>query len=339
MVAIGLGVTIVILFTVPWVQTAAGSGQVVALNPNDRVQSITALVPGRVDRWFVSDGQQVRAGDPIARIVDNDPQLLNRLADERAQVLAEIEAARGSITAVQNSIAVAGLDVDRSRELLSAGLIARRDYELAQIKVADGRTKLAEARAKLADSRGKLNRIDVSLGRQSAQVVTAPRDGRIQQIAQSSGGTLVAAGAVLATLTPEAAGRVVELLIDGRDIALIHPGQHVRLEFEGWPAIQISGWPTAATGLFEGQVRSVDPSSQPNGLFRVLVEEAPGAAPWPGPAYIRLGAKGRGWVQMGTVKVGYELWRQLNDFPLEFRRPADEQAAQKGGADEAATKK
>ena len=31
----------------------------------------------------------------------------------------------------------------------------------------------------------------------------------------------------------------------------------------------------------------------------------------------------RGWVQGETVKVGYELWRQLNNFPLEFgRRPA-----------------
>ena len=45
---------------------------------------------------------------------------------------------------------------------------------------------------------------------------------------------------------------------------------------------------------------------------------------------IRPGGKVRGWVQGETVLVGYELWRQLNDFPLEFgRRPA---AAAKGEA-------
>jgi multidrug efflux pump subunit AcrA (membrane-fusion protein) len=46
-----------------------------------------------VERWFVRDGDRVRRGDPIARIVDNDPNLLARLAAERAQVLAEIAAA------------------------------------------------------------------------------------------------------------------------------------------------------------------------------------------------------------------------------------------------------
>jgi hypothetical protein len=26
---------------------------------------------------------------------------------------------------------------------------------------------------------------------------------------------------------------------------------------------------------------------------------------------------------MDTVSVGFELWRQLNDFPLQFQRPID----------------
>ena len=306
-----IGVTIlivgVILFTVPWVQTSPGSGQVVALNPEDRVQSITALVPGRVEKWFVHDGDSVEKGDPIAQLVDNDPALLSRLAAERAQVEAEIAAA-------QQAMAVAQIDVGRSQQLLSEGLIARRDYEAAQIKVADHRAKLAEARA-------KLNRVDVALNRQSAQLVRSPREGRIQSINAAAGATLVSPGDVLATLAPEKPVRVVELMIDGRDIALVHPGRPVRLAFEGWPAIQFSGWPSIAEGMFDGRVRSVDPSAQANGLFRVLVEPAPGKRDWPPVDYVRLGAKVRGWIQMETVTVGYELWRQLNDFPLEFRRP------------------
>ena len=31
---------------------------------------MTALVPGRVERWYVQDGQHVDRGDPIARVVD-----------------------------------------------------------------------------------------------------------------------------------------------------------------------------------------------------------------------------------------------------------------------------
>jgi hypothetical protein len=36
---------------------------------------------------------------------------------------------------------------------------------------------------------------------------------------------------------------------------------------------------------------------------------------------VRLGAKVRGWVMMDTVPVWFELWRILNDFPLQFTRP------------------
>ncbi|UUL81625.1 efflux RND transporter periplasmic adaptor subunit [Sphingomonas qomolangmaensis] len=313
MLMIGIGLVTAILFGVPWLQTSAGTGQVVALNPDDRVQSVTALVQGRVERWYVNDGDQVKAGDPIARLIDNDPDLLVRLRAERAQVAAEIAAA-------EQAMAVAQLDVGRSGQLLAEGLIARRDYEASQIRVADHRAKLAEARA-------KLSRVDVGLNRQSAQTVRAPRDGRIQTIDAGAGATLVNPGDILATLAPEAPVRVVELLVDGRDVALIYPGRPVRLAFEGWPAIQFSGWPSIAEGMFDGRVRSVDPSAQATGLFRVLVEPMPGRLSWPDDDYVRLGAKVRGWIQMETVSVGYELWRQLNDFPLEFRRPAIEAEA------------
>ncbi|WP_091740928.1 efflux RND transporter periplasmic adaptor subunit [Phenylobacterium immobile] len=314
MILIGFVLVAALMFAAPWVQTAPGVGQVVALDPRDRVQELTAMVSGRVEAWYVTDGQQVAEGEPIARIVDNDPDLLARLGAERGQVLAEISAAQAAVD-------VALLDVDRYRSLHAEGLAARRDLEGTQIRVAD-------LRAKLAESRSKLNRIDVSLSRQAAQVVTAPRDGRIQAINGAAGGSYVSAGTVLATLAPERAVRVVELMLDGRDVVLVRPGQRVRLAFEGWPVIQFSGWPSVARGLFDGQVRSIDPTPQASGLFRVLVEPSSTSSPWPDANFLRIGGKARGWVQMETVSVGYELWRQLNDFPLKFRSPAKEAEAE-----------
>lgn len=304
MILIGIAVTIAVLFTVPWVQTAQGTGMVVALDPDDRAQEVTALIPGRVERWFVQDGQHVDAGDPIARVVDVDPGLLARLGAERAQVEAEIAATR-------QAQAVASIDVRRTGQLLSEGLAARRDYEQAQIKVADAGAKLAEARA-------KLSRVDVQLNRQSAQFVRAPRDGRVQQISAATAGALVTAGTVLAVIAPERVERAVEIYVDGRDVPLVRPGRPVRIEFEGWPAIQFSGWPALAQGLFDGRVRVLDPAARPDGRFRVIVEPMPGKPAWPDARYVRLGGKVRGWIQGETVTSGYELWRQLNDFPLDF---------------------
>jgi len=306
LVALGIIAAVCVMAFVPWVQTANGDGQVVALNPDDRSADVSALVSGRITEWYVKDGEQVQAGQPIARVVDLDPDYLTRLAAERAQIEAEI-------AAVTQSRATAQLDVNRASSLLRDGLIARRDYELAQIKVAEGGAKLAESRA-------KLQRIDVQLARQSSQVVRAPRDGRIQTVNAALSGGVVSPGSILATVAPETATRAVALYIDGRDIALVRPGQQVRLEFEGWPAIQFSGWPSVAQGIFDGRVRAVDPTSGSGGLFRVLVEPDPAKRPWPDLRFTKLGAKVRGWIQMETVKVGYEMWRQLNDFPLEFSK-------------------
>lgn len=297
------------LVLTPWVQTAAGTGSLIALDPRERVQTVTALVPGRVEQWFVQDGQAVRRGDPIARIADNDPNLLARLSAERDQVSAEIAAA-------EQAAAVARIDVGRSQQLFAEGLAARRDLEAAQIRVADLQAKAAAARA-------KLNRADVALNRQSAQLVLAPRDGRIQEINAAAAATLVSPGDVLASFAPEATVRAVELYMNGRDVPLIRPGRRVRLEFEGWPAVQFSGWPSVARGLFDGRVRALDATASRNGLFRILVEPAADRPPWPEARFLRLGAKVRGWVLMETVPAGYELWRQLNDFPLDFPRPSD----------------
>ncbi|WP_408587090.1 efflux RND transporter periplasmic adaptor subunit [Novosphingobium sp.] len=324
MIGIAIPLVALALVFVPWVQTAPGRGQVVALDPQDRVQQVTALVPGRVERWYVVDGQQVKQGDPIARIADNDPDLLARLGAERAQVLAQI-------AATEQAMATARIDVGRSGALFADGLAARRDLEGAQIKVAEHAAKLAEARA-------KLSRVDIALSRQSAQLVRAPRDGRIQSLNTAAAATLVSAGDWLATLAPENSPRVVELMVDGRDVALVRRGQPVRLHFEGWPAIQFSGWPSVAQGMFDGRVRAIDPSAQGTGLFRVLVEPMPGKPGWPDDNFVRLGSKVRGWIQMETVSVGYELWRQLNDFPLEFPVPIDtgpRKGAGKGLADKA----
>lgn len=287
----------------PWVQTTSGAGSVTALNPNDRLQDINALVSGRIEEWYVRDGSAVKAGDPIVKIVDNDPNLLESLAAEREQILAKKQAADAALE-------TARIDLRRSKDLFDKGLAARRDYEQAQIRVEERRLSAAEAAA-------EVNRINVSLSRQSAQTVRAPRDGVILQVSAGDAATFVNAGDVLASFVPRAAERAVEIFIDGRDVALVGPGAKARLQFEGWPTVQFSGWPSVAVGTFAGEVVAVDPSANARGQFRVLIVEAPSAEepPWPDERFIRFGAAARGWILLEEVSVGYELWRRLNNFP------------------------
>lgn len=304
-----------VLIYVPWVQTAMGAGSVTAINPNDRMQEINALVTGRIQEWFVRDGSRVKVGDPIVRIVDNDPQLIERLEAERSQVLAQLRAA-------ETALEIAQIDRKRTEELLEEGLSAPRDLEQIRIRIEELRSQVAAASA-------EVSRVDVRLSRQSIQIVRAPRDGVILRLNAGAAATMVSMGQVVATFVPDDVERAVEIFVDGMDVSLIREGASVRLQFEGWPVIQISGWPSRAVGTFGGRVVAIDASAEPNGRFRVLVEQDPDEPyEWPDRRYVRFGAKVRGWVLLDQVSVGYEIWRLMNNFPPNF--PVDGQAPTSG---------
>jgi multidrug efflux pump subunit AcrA (membrane-fusion protein) len=314
MILTSVVIGVVFLVYVPWVQTTSGAGVVTTLSPNERKQDINALVPGRIEEWYVRDGSSVKKGDPIVRIADIDPQLIERLQAERGQIALQLDAAK-------SALATAKLDERRSRELFEAGLAARRDFEAAQIRIAEREGQVAAATA-------ALNRADVNLSRQSEQIVRAPRDGFIQSLNAGDAATFIKAGDVLATFVPDGAARVIEIFIDGRDVALVRPGDQTRIQFEGWPAVQFSGWPSVAVGTFGGRVIAVDRSAQIDGRFRVLIaEEKLDGYGWPEERYVRFGAAVQAWVLLETVPVGYEIWRQLNNFPPQL--PAAEST---GGA-------
>ncbi|MCM0000375.1 MAG: HlyD family efflux transporter periplasmic adaptor subunit [Erythrobacter sp.] len=309
MILAAIIITIAFLIYVPWVQTTSGMGVVTTLSPNERRQDINALVPGRIEEWYVRDGSTVKKGDPIVRIADIDPRLIERLQAERAQIELQLEAAK-------SALATARLDERRSRELFEAGLAARRDYEAAQIRIAEREGQVAAAQA-------ALSRADVNISRQSVQIVRAPRDGFIQSLNAGDAATFIKAGDVLATFVPDGAARVIEIFIDGRDVALVRPGDATRIQFEGWPAVQFSGWPSVAVGTFGGRVISVDQSAQVDGRFRVLIaEEKLDGYGWPEERYVRFGAAVQAWVLLETVPVGYEIWRQLNNFPPQLPAPS-----------------
>ena len=302
MLGVAVVVTALFLSFTPWVQTATGFGTVTTLDPNDRAQRIDALVSGRIDRWYVRDGARVLEGDPILKIADNDPLLIERLNAEQLQLLNQRDASA-------SALATARIDLQRTRALFDQGLSARREYEQARIRVDGLRADLAAVEASLA-------RQQVDLSRQSQQLIRAPRNGTILRINAGDAATTVNAGDGVAVFQPDGVERVVEIFIDGRDVALVYPGAKARLIFDGWPVVQFSGWPSVAVGTFPGEVISIDPAAQTNGQFRVLIKEPEDTEePWPNTNYIRYGAGARGWVLLDKVPLGYELWRQLNNFP------------------------
>ena len=294
-------ITPFLLMILPWVQTSEGLGHLTTLRPEERTQQIMALVDGRINRWFVDEGETVKKDQPLVEIIDNDPQFSERLQADRDAALKKYLAAKmAAETALYNK--------DRQEELFKEGLSSRLELEKAKINYHNLIAKEAEAASSLAKA-------EVQFSRQQMQMVLAPSDGIIQQLLAGNLASNVKQGEVLAIFVPATTTPAAEIFVDGMDAPLIQPGRKVRLEFEGFPAMQFSGWPDFAFGTFGGKVAAMDSTSSPNGRFRVMViptEEEP----WPDETILRRGARVKGWVQMNTVPLGYEIWRQFNGFPV-----------------------
>jgi multidrug efflux pump subunit AcrA (membrane-fusion protein) len=391
--AIVLLLLMILLLLTPWQQNVRGIGRVVAYAPIERQQTVGAPVDGRLLRWLVREGSAVQAGDVLAELSDNDPQLLQRLEAEKQTMLARQaasegrveaarqlllmaesarpqalqaaqsrvkmaddrrQAARFALTAAEAAGQTARLNLDRQDRLQGKGLSSRRTLELAQLEATQRQTEIDRARATLraaesewaalqadlrkleADtagnvekSRSDLNKsqedlnyvradllkIETRLARQRTQTVTAPRAGVVLRLLANPGAEMLKPGHPIAILVPNASERAVELWVDGNDVPLITPGSSVRLQFEGYPAIQFGGWPELAVGSFGGKVAFIDATDDGKGHFRLLVTPDRDEQPWPSARFLRQGVRTNGWVLLARVSLGYELWRVFNGFP------------------------
>lgn len=279
-------------------------------------------------------------------------------ARARADMAADREsAARQALDAARAELNTATLNLERTRELARDGLASTRARELAELAEQTARATLGRAeaglsaarrevkalrsdrtradadggagvdaaevglqalRAEVARGEQELARVEVQLARQGAMTVVAPRAGAVLKLIAAQGGELVKAGDALVHLVPDTDDRAVELWVRGLDAPLIAPGRHVRLQFEGWPAIQFVGWPSAAVGTFGGVVALMDAADDGQGRFRIVVVPDPQGEPadaWPDPRYLRQGVRANGWILLDEVSLGFELWRQFNGFP------------------------
>lgn len=287
----------------PWISFTSGNGLVTAINPNERVQPITAPISGFVQTWSVKEGSFVRKGDLIATLTDNDPEILERIARE-------LEASKNAAKSAKLAMDTSLINLERQEKLFEQGLTSRKNFEKAKIDY----SKLSMEYSKALATQTK---VETQFKRQSSQTVLAPRDGTIVRILPGEMGQLIKAGSPLVIFSPKVESMAVELWIDGRDASLVIAGQTAQIQFEGWPSVQIPGWPSLAMNTFPAKVYLVDQASSHLGKFRVLLIPD---GPWPSTRILRLGNHARGYIKLADSFVLKEIWRILNGFPA-FQDP------------------
>jgi len=131
------GILIICLF-LPWTQNISGKGFLTSLRPEERPQNIPSLISGRIEKWFVQEGEYVEKGDTIVQISEIkddyfDPQLLERTQD---QILAK----ESSVKSYMEKVKALDAQIDALNQNL-------------QLKLQQARNKVKQSRLKVtADS-------------------------------------------------------------------------------------------------------------------------------------------------------------------------------------------
>jgi len=287
--------------------------------------------------------------------------LISQITQQELAKSQAIDAAEQRVMAAKIASETAMLNYERTKNLFEKKLESQRNFELATLQRDSALAELKSAQAtfkrtsneydatiaathaskgtalgEVATADRDLSSIDIQINQNLRQVVEAPRDGIVLQVSVTDG-TYLRPGSLICVIIPETDSRYVEVWVNGNDMPLIQtrktengvvtPGSQVRIAFEGWPAVQMIGWPQLAIGTFNGEVVFVDATDNGLGKFRVVigpsvdeVDRGDGKGKvkvgWPDKdRWLRQGARANAWVLLNEVPLWFELWRQINGFP------------------------
>ncbi len=160
-----LGLLLLTLFVVllagllflPWQQFVRGTGRVIAYDPLERSLTVESPLTGRVETSLVVEGQQVRKGEVLFRLVDNDPNLLANLNLQKVAATARRDAARERIRSLDEQLG------DQERALPPALEAARTRLDVARFAKTTAEAQYERVRALYQDERGLLSQREFEL--------------------------------------------------------------------------------------------------------------------------------------------------------------------------------
>ena len=183
---------LIVLF-LPWTQNIRSRGFLTTLTPDQRPQTLQSPIPGRIEKWYVQEGDLVNKGDTIlfvSEVADEyfDPRLVERTGDQiknkessvvsyegkvkaldrqvvalRNEQVLKTEQAENKLIQSQLKVQSDSIDLEAAKTNLS---IAERQFERtsqleqeglkAMTDVEEKRLKLQETQAKLISQQNKL---------------------------------------------------------------------------------------------------------------------------------------------------------------------------------------
>jgi RND family efflux transporter MFP subunit len=190
----------------------SGSGYIVT---GDRYVSVGVRVAGRIDHYFVEEGQSVKKSDPLVQLDDRDYR-------------AAVAATEARIASARANVSLAEADLARGRSLRSQGVISQQEYDVLENKAAVARAAIQQLEAELSET--KVN-LDYTTLRAPADGVVLAKLKEVGEIAVPGGfagsGDLIR----LANLTDMRA----EVDVNEADLNRVHLGQPATVTPDAYP--------------------------------------------------------------------------------------------------------
>ncbi|MFZ4544321.1 MAG: HlyD family secretion protein [Saprospiraceae bacterium] len=142
----GLFVLFVIILFLPWTQNIRAKGKLTTKTPDQRPQTIQSTIAGRIEHWYVREGQLVKKGDTIVYLSETkvdyfDPQIVQRTGEQVNAKQSSIGSYNSKVKAMEDQISAFKGELINKKEQLTNKVsqeklkieIARNELEAAKI--------------------------------------------------------------------------------------------------------------------------------------------------------------------------------------------------------------
>jgi multidrug resistance efflux pump len=105
----GLLIVLIFILFVPWTQNINTSGIVTTQFQEQRPQQINSIIPGKIIKWWVKEGDFVQKGDTIVELADTkddylDPRLIERTNDQLVAKKQKVDFYDSKITNIKGQL-------------------------------------------------------------------------------------------------------------------------------------------------------------------------------------------------------------------------------------------
>lgn len=155
----GILISAFIMLFLPWTQNIRSKGYVTALRPDQRPQTIHSIIAGRIENWYVAEGDYVAKGDTILRISEVKDEYFDSLLLPRTQM--QVDAKASSARSYGDKVSALN---DQIRALRRNNILRIQQTEnrlrMAELKVQSDSIELVQAQVNFDIGKYQLERAE-----------------------------------------------------------------------------------------------------------------------------------------------------------------------------------